>query len=74
MSLRCTFCGKDWVDACWTEREAWSCGNNDGSMAKKCVPSPLPNKLQKRIDAAAKKLAALSAAADAYRATKSEQS
>lgn len=25
----CTFCGKDWVQGCWTAEEAATCGNLD---------------------------------------------
>lgn len=25
----CTFCGKDWVQGCWTAEEALTCGNLD---------------------------------------------
>lgn len=31
----CSFCGKDWVQGCWTAVEAASCGNFDGVSVRR---------------------------------------
>ena len=67
MSLRCQFCGKDWVQGCWTKAEAYTCGNNDGTVAPKITPPPLPKRLQSQIDRQTLKLAELMRKAREYR-------
>jgi hypothetical protein len=74
--LRCTFCGKDWVQGCWTKQEAYSCGNNDGSIVPKVTPPapvPLPKRLQRQIDATQHKLIALLNEAREYRAKHADE-
>lgn len=33
--LRCDYCGKDWVQSCWTADEAANCGNMDAQSIRR---------------------------------------
>jgi hypothetical protein len=75
--MRCKFCGKDWVQGCWTADEAHSCGNNDGSILPRLQrpqPAPLPKRLQRQIDRQQDKLRELYEKADEYRKTHANKS
>jgi hypothetical protein len=68
--MSCTFCGKGWVQGCWTKEEAWRCGNNDGTMMPKATPPKLPKRIERKLINAQRKLIEAQAEASEYRKSK----
>ena len=37
MAMACEYCGKDWVQPCWSAGEASTCGNLDGQAKQRAM-------------------------------------